>query len=118
MKFDQLYCINELLANYILLVSIILLGYEKALWLKKLDISHASQIQKMIVRFWFFLSCNQRTLLQNVKMGWSFLEMLHCTVCSALLGTLLKVLSSLANSCLLFALPNATTEKITVIFVI
>ena len=38
------------LANDVLLVSKILLGYEKTLWSKKLDISHA------IVRFWFFLS--------------------------------------------------------------
>ena len=35
------------------MVSKILLGYEEALWSKKLEISHASQ---MIVRFWFFLS--------------------------------------------------------------
>ena len=32
------------LANDVLLVSKILLGYEKALWPKKLEISHASQI--------------------------------------------------------------------------
>ena len=36
LKFDQLYCINEKLANDVLLVSKILLGYEKALWLKKI----------------------------------------------------------------------------------
>ena len=35
---------NELLANDALLVSKILLGYEEALWAKKLVISHASQI--------------------------------------------------------------------------
>ena len=34
LRFDQLYCINELLANYFLLVSKILLGYEEALWPK------------------------------------------------------------------------------------
>ena len=42
--FDQLYCINEVLANDVLLVSKILLGYEEALWPNKLEISHASQI--------------------------------------------------------------------------
>jgi hypothetical protein len=44
LKFDQLYCINELLANGVLLVSKILLDYEEALLLKKLEISNASQI--------------------------------------------------------------------------
>ena len=44
LKFDQLYCINEYLANDVLLISKILLGYEKALWLKKLEIRDASQI--------------------------------------------------------------------------
>ena len=34
LKFDQLYCINEQLANDFLLVSKILLGYEEALWPK------------------------------------------------------------------------------------
>ena len=43
LKFDQLYCINELLANDVLLVSKILLGYEEALW-QKMKISHDSQI--------------------------------------------------------------------------
>jgi hypothetical protein len=33
-----------LLANDVLLASKILLGYEEALWLKKLEVSHASQI--------------------------------------------------------------------------
>ena len=42
-KFDRLYCINQYLANDILLVSRILFGYEEALWPKKLEISHASQ---------------------------------------------------------------------------
>ena len=42
LKFDQLYC--ELLANNVLLLSIILLAHEEALWPKKLEISHASQI--------------------------------------------------------------------------
>ena len=46
--FDQLYCINELLANDVLLVSKILLGYEEALWPKKTGV--------MQVKFWFFLS--------------------------------------------------------------
>ena len=44
LKFDQLYFINEWLANDVLLVSEIFLGYEEALWPKKLEISHASQI--------------------------------------------------------------------------
>ena len=44
LKFEQLYCINELLANDVLLVFKILLGFNEALWLKKLEISHASQI--------------------------------------------------------------------------
>ena len=44
LEFDQLYCINELLANDVLLVSKIFLGYEEALWPKKLEISHAIQI--------------------------------------------------------------------------
>ena len=44
LKFDQLYCINEKLANDVLLVSKIILGYEEALWPKKLEISCASQI--------------------------------------------------------------------------
>jgi hypothetical protein len=35
---------SELLAIDVLLVYKILLGYEEALWLKKLEISHASQI--------------------------------------------------------------------------
>ena len=43
-NFDQFNCINEYLANDILLVSDIILGYEKALWPKQLEISHASQI--------------------------------------------------------------------------
>ena len=38
-----------------------LLGYEKALWPKKLEISHASQI----VRFWFFLSYLITTVLSK-----------------------------------------------------
>jgi hypothetical protein len=38
LKFDELYCINEMLENDILLVFKILLGYEK------LAISHGSQI--------------------------------------------------------------------------
>ena len=46
LKFDQLYCINELLGNDVFLVSKILSGYEVALWLKQLEISHASQILK------------------------------------------------------------------------
>ena len=33
-----------------------ILAYEEALWSKKLEINHASQILKPIVRFWFFLS--------------------------------------------------------------
>ena len=33
-----------MLANGVLLVSKILLGYEEELWLQKLDINHASQI--------------------------------------------------------------------------
>ena len=33
-KIDQLYCINEQLANDVLLVSKIILGYEEALWPK------------------------------------------------------------------------------------
>ena len=44
LKFDQLYCTNEELVNDVLLVSKILLGCEEALWSKKLEISHASQI--------------------------------------------------------------------------
>ena len=40
LEFDQLYCVNELLANDVLMVSKILLGYEEALWPKKLEISH------------------------------------------------------------------------------
>ena len=32
LKFDQLYCINEQLANDVLLVFKKLLGYEEALW--------------------------------------------------------------------------------------
>ena len=36
-KFDQLYCINELLANDVLLVSKILLDNEEALWHKKTE---------------------------------------------------------------------------------
>ena len=44
LKFDQLHCINEYLANYVLMVSEIFLGYEEALWPKKLEISHVSQI--------------------------------------------------------------------------
>jgi hypothetical protein len=44
LKFDQLYCINEYLANDVVLLSKILLSYEEALWPKKLEISHASQI--------------------------------------------------------------------------
>ena len=44
-KFDQLYCINELLENGVLLVSKLLLAYEEALHMaKKLKISPASQI--------------------------------------------------------------------------
>ena len=35
---------NSYLANDVLLVSKLLLGYEEALWSKKLDLSHASQI--------------------------------------------------------------------------
>ena len=34
LKFDQLYCTNELQANDVLLVSKILLGYEETLWPK------------------------------------------------------------------------------------
>ena len=34
LKFDQLYCINEELANSVLLVSKILLGYEEAFMAK------------------------------------------------------------------------------------
>ena len=44
LKFDQLYCNNELLESDVLLVSKIFLGYEEALWPKKLELSHASQI--------------------------------------------------------------------------
>ena len=44
---------QEKLENDVLLLSKILLGYEEALWPKRLEISHASQT---IVRFWFFLS--------------------------------------------------------------
>ena len=36
LKFDQLYCINELLANDVLLVSKILLDNKEALWPKTL----------------------------------------------------------------------------------
>ena len=35
---------NEYLAIAVLLISKILLGYKEALWPKKLEISHASQI--------------------------------------------------------------------------
>ena len=35
---------NKSVANDILLVSKTFLGYEEALWPKKLDVSHASQI--------------------------------------------------------------------------
>ena len=38
------YCINELLANDVLLVSKTLLGYEQAIWPKNMEIRHASQI--------------------------------------------------------------------------
>ena len=64
LKFDQLYCINELLANDVLLVCKLLLGYEEALWSKKLKIhiSHGSQNQT-IVRFWFFFSYLITTVL-------------------------------------------------------
>ena len=41
LKLDQLFCINEQPANDVLLVSKILLGYEEALWPKKLEISYA-----------------------------------------------------------------------------
>ena len=44
LKFDQLYCSNELLANDVLLGCKIILGYEESLWPKKLEIRHASQI--------------------------------------------------------------------------
>ena len=40
------------------------LGYEKALWPKKLVLSHASQI--LIVRFWFFFSY----LINTVRKNW------------------------------------------------
>ena len=56
LKFDQLYFINELQGNDVLLPPKILLGYGEVLWPKKLDISHASQILTMSLRFWFFLS--------------------------------------------------------------
>ena len=39
-----MHCINELLANEVLLISKILLGYEKTLRPKILEIIHASQI--------------------------------------------------------------------------
>ena len=44
LKFDQAYCIKKWLTSDVLLVSKILLGYEEALWLKKLEISYVSQI--------------------------------------------------------------------------
>ena len=40
----QLHCINEWLENFVLLVSKTLLGYEEALWSRKLDVNDASQI--------------------------------------------------------------------------
>jgi hypothetical protein len=44
LKFDQLYRINEWIANDILLVSKIFLGYIEALCSKEFESSHASQI--------------------------------------------------------------------------
>ena len=44
------------LANAVLLVSKILLGYEEALWPIKLEIIHASQIHKRSSDFGSFLS--------------------------------------------------------------
>ena len=44
LKFDQLYCINEQLANDVLLVAKILINYDEALWPNKLEIRHACQI--------------------------------------------------------------------------
>ena len=44
LKLDQLYCIIELLENYALLPSKMLLGYEEALWSKKLE-SHKKRYQ-------------------------------------------------------------------------
>ena len=41
LKFDQLYFINEYVANDVLLLSEILLGYVKVFWPKELDITHA-----------------------------------------------------------------------------
>ena len=43
LKLYHLYCINEKLANYVLLVCKILLGYQVPLWPKQLEIGHASQ---------------------------------------------------------------------------
>ena len=48
--------INEMLANDVLLVPKILLGYEEALWPKKLEISHTSQILTHEPQLLFFLS--------------------------------------------------------------
>ena len=44
LKFDQLVCTIELIANDVLLGSKIILRCDRALWSKKLDIGHASQI--------------------------------------------------------------------------
>ena len=51
------YCINQLLENGVLLVSKILLGYEEALWLKKIgDISCQSNFDKCSSDFGSFFS--------------------------------------------------------------
>ena len=67
LKFDQLYCITEELANYVLLGSKIVLGYEEALWPKKLETSHGSLILTnncQILNLSLF--CNYYCTLQNL----------------------------------------------------
>ena len=44
---------NKWVANDVLLVSKTFLGYEEALWPKKLDVSHASQILIIDLQIFF-----------------------------------------------------------------
>ena len=65
------------LANDVLLVSKLLLGYEEALWLKKLEISHASQIlthdpQILVLSYY----CNLKKL--EIKLNFKRKFVLFC----------------------------------------